>query len=125
MLLGCLQRFLSGSFLCCCIQESIMLRTFFTCIVDQHADVYQNLFKQKHKECRVLLGGQVHTKDYLAVNTTPINSLKRPWCSCKIRGECLTLPFYFCWSSFNTAIYSLLITALSLCMVPIGKDNGV
>lgn len=31
-----------------------MLRTSFICIIDQHADVYQNLFKQKHKECKGL-----------------------------------------------------------------------
>lgn len=31
-----------------------MLKTSFICIIDQHADVYQNLFKQKHKECKGL-----------------------------------------------------------------------
>lgn len=31
-----------------------MLRTSFICIIDQHADVYQNLFKQKHKKCKGL-----------------------------------------------------------------------
>lgn len=31
-----------------------MLRTSFICIIDQHADVYQNLLKQKHKECKGL-----------------------------------------------------------------------
>lgn len=71
-----------------------MLSTSFTGNADQHADVYQNLLKQKHKECKVPFGGQVPTKDYLAVNTTPINSLKRPWCSCKIRAVSYS-PFLF------------------------------
>lgn len=77
-----------------------MLRTSFICIIDQHADVYQNLFKQKHKECKGLflrtgahkrLSGCEHNTNELIEKAM-------------VQVECVTLPFYFCGSNRNTAI---------------------